>query len=40
MSSQLNLWGHQRSKVQIHGTSELIQAHFSGLNDSGVHDGS
>ena len=23
------LWGHQRSTVQIHGASELIQAQFS-----------
>ena len=25
----MDLWGHQRSKVQIHGASELIQAQFS-----------
>ena len=25
----MSLWGHQRSKVQIHGASELIQAQFS-----------
>lgn len=25
----LDLWGYQRSKVQIHGASELIQAQFS-----------
>lgn len=25
----VDLWGHQRSKVQIHGASELIQAQFS-----------
>ena len=30
-------WGHQRSKVQIHGASELIQAPFSRLK-LGVHD--
>lgn len=36
-------WGYQRSKVQIHGASELIRAHFNrlkpGVHD-GVHDGS
>ena len=25
----MDLWGHQRSTVQIHGASELIQAQFS-----------
>lgn len=35
--SAVNQWGHQRSKVQIHGASELIQAQFSRLK-LGVHD--
>lgn len=33
----VTLRGHQRSKVQIHGASELIQAQFSRLK-LGVHD--
>lgn len=35
----VDLWGYQRSKVQIHGASELIRAHFNRLKP-GVHDGS